>query len=100
MTENNYIKLKFDKTITRLAGFPYGEAVFNEQIKGYVDFSKPITIEFPEQIVKIASSFVQGFFKGIIYEVGIEEIGKSVEIVTSNLELKQTIISNLLWKCM
>lgn len=95
MTKNSYIKLEFDKTITRLAGFPYGEAVYNEQVKGHVDFSGPVTIEFPEQIVKIASSFVQGFFKEIIYEVGVEGIGKSVQIVTPNLNLKQTIISNL-----
>ena len=92
---NNHVKLEFDKTITRLAGFPYGEAVYNEQIKGCVDLSKPVTIEFPEQIIKIASSFVQGFFKEIIQEVGVEEIGKSVQIVTPNLGVKQTIVSNL-----
>lgn len=95
MTKNNYIKLEFDKTITRLAGFPYGEAVYNEQVKESVDFSEPVTIEFPEQIVKIASSFVQGFFKEIIYKVGVEEIGKSVQIVTPNPSIEQTIISNL-----
>lgn len=95
MRTNNYIKLEFDKTITRLAGFPYGEAIYNEQVKNRVDFSKLVTIEFPEQIVKIASSFVQGFFNEIICEVGVDGIGKNVQIITPNPNLKQTIISNL-----
>ncbi len=94
--DNNHIVLEFDKTITRLAGFPYGEKVYSEQIKGRVDFTKPVTIEFPSQIVKIGSSFVQGFFNEIVASVGIAEIGKLVQVVAGTEEVKQSIFENLI----
>ena len=52
------INLQFPKSETRLAGFPYGEAVYNEQVKDIITFEDKIEIVFPNQIEKVASSFV------------------------------------------
>lgn len=91
---DNKVTLVFDKTITRLAGYPYGEQVYAEQVEGKLDFSKKAYIEFPDTIVKSASSFVQGFFYNIIALVGISGIGSRVVLVCSD-SLRESIMDNL-----
>ena len=93
--ERNYVSLQFDGMITRLAGFEFGREIFASQIENQVDFSEIVTIEFPGQIIKIASSFVQGFFEKIIDEVGFDEIDKRVKVVTGSEELTKSIFDNL-----
>lgn len=58
---SNTFELKFDKATTRLAGNPYGKSEFEKQIGDNIDLTKEITVIFPDQIEKVASSFVQGF---------------------------------------
>lgn len=92
----NYFKLNFDKTITRLAGYPYGESVFSEQIGDSIDYNCiPITIEFPDNIIKSASSFTQGFFKEIISKYGYDFIDEKVKIITKNQSLIDSIKENI-----
>lgn len=93
--EGNHICLKFDSVVTRLAGFDYGKKIYHEQVEGQVDFSQYVTIEFPAQIIKIASSFVQGFFEGIIDQAGLDQIGDQVMVVTGSPELTASIFNNL-----
>lgn len=90
----NKVSLSLDKTVTRLAGYPYGKRVYDEQVAGKVDFSKTAYIEFPSEIVKSASSFVQGFFENIIPIVGLEGIGTKVVLICSD-SLKDSIMKNL-----
>lgn len=93
----NYFKLNFDKTVTRLAGYPYGESVFKEQIAGRVDYSDlPIKIEFPDNIIRSGSSFTQGFFKVFISKFGYNCIGNEVQIITKNQSLINSIKDNLI----
>lgn len=92
---NNHVYLQFDPMITRLAGFDYGKKTFANQVENQVDFTNTITIVFPKQIIKIASSFVQGFFEGIIDQVGFEEIGRQVIIETGSESLTKSIFDNL-----
>ena len=91
---DNKVVLVFDKTVTRLAGYPYGEQVYAEQVEGKLDFSKTAYIEFPDTIVKSGSSFVQGFFHNIIPFVGIPGIGTKVILICSN-SLRKSIMDNL-----
>lgn len=91
----NYIKLEFDPTVTRLAGYDYGREIYNSQVVGKINFTKVITIEFPDRIIKVASSFVQGFFKDIIKEIGLEMIHEKVKIVSGNSRLTESIFDNL-----
>jgi len=93
---NNEIKLKFDKTVTRLAGNPYGRLVYEEQVKGKVDYNKVVYITFPDEIIYIASSFVQGFFDEIIKKVGVLGVGKQVIITANGIDINKTIIKNLI----
>lgn len=91
----NRVKLTFDKTVTRLAGYSYGEQIYLNQVKNKVDFNNKVYIEFPDQIVKAASSFVQGFFNEMINEHGLSSIGTKIEIVSDNPDLIESICTNL-----
>lgn len=93
---NNQYELIFDKTITKLAGYDLGEQIFNEQLNGSIDYSQEITLVFPERIDSIASSFIQGFFKEIMNEIGISGIENKIIIISSIDNLKDFIIQNLL----
>lgn len=91
----NTINLMFDKSETRLAGFPYGEAVFKSQVEDKINYSEEINIIFPDNIEKIASSFIQGFFSKIIQNIGYTGFEKNVHIHCSSEELKQYIRKNI-----
>lgn len=93
------VELKFEKSETRLAGFPYGETTYNEQVKksveGNKDNQEQIKIVFPAQIEKVASSFVQGFFSELINTIGYEKIEELFVIETSSEKLTKKIIENI-----
>ena len=93
---SNSINLVFNKTLTKLAGFPYGESVYKEQIKDKVDLFQPCKIVFPSNIEKVASSFVQGFFAEIVKKIGFQGIEDNIEIETVNNELTKDIWNKLL----
>lgn len=92
----NEITLEFDKVISGLAGYDYGKEVFEQQVKEKIDYNNKIIIIFPETIKRIASSFIQGFFEEIVEEIGICGVEKNIEIRSSKLDMKQTIINNLM----
>lgn len=90
------IELKFDKTATGLAGNPFGRKVYEEQVKSkYKDYSEKLMIKFPDNIDKVASSFVQGFFSDLVEEIGYEGIEKNIIIEASNPELSKAIKDRL-----
>lgn len=89
------IYLQFSKTVTRLAGNEYGRKVYEEQVKSIIDFSCKTQIVFPEHIISVASSFVQGFFDEIVARVGILGVGKQVEVVAPSINVDEKIIKNL-----
>lgn len=95
----NEIKLRFDSTITGLAGYQYGKKVFEDQVQGQIDYkNEKIVLWFPDNIRRMASSFIQGFFEDIVKSIGIEGIEKKVEISSGNNKnnLKEMVINNLL----
>lgn len=59
---NNSVNLKFNNTLTNLAGYDYGCEIYRTQVKGKININEIFTIQFPSQITGVASSFVQGFF--------------------------------------
>jgi hypothetical protein len=89
------IVLQFDKALTRLAGNEFGKSVFDTQVKDKIDYTQQTEIVFPDQIVAIASSFVQGFFDEIIKNVGILGIGRRVLVVAPSIDVQEKIIKNL-----
>lgn len=89
------IILEFDNSLSGLAGYEYGKQIYNEQVKNKISFDEEVCIEFPDNIQRIASSFVQGFFEEIAENVGISSIGKNIEIKCVNDKLKKSIIDNL-----
>ena len=92
----NKIVLGFDKSLITLAGNRYGRKIFTDQVKDKIVYDKDITFVFPEHIKSIASSFIQGFFKEIVDEIGINGIEKNVELDSSIDDLKTYVIKSLL----
>ena len=92
----NEIYLRFDKMIVGLAGYDYGKTVYEEQVSNKIDFSKKIIIVFPDQIQRIASSFIQGFFDEIVKRIGIAGIEKQIEIKEIDIakEFIETMLHN------
>ena len=83
MQMNNIIKLELDENATRLAGNPYGREIYRKQVKDKIDINNINTIEFPERIKKVASSFVQGFFTELLDTHGYYKMRNIIEIKLS-----------------
>ncbi|MBS6195468.1 MAG: hypothetical protein KH828_07810 [Clostridiales bacterium] len=93
---DNVIILKFEKSLSGLAGYDFGMETYNKQVEGKIDFSKKATLIFPDNIQRIASSFVQGFFEKIIQQIGISGIRDSIIIESSRANMKEKIVNNLM----
>ena len=89
------INLKFKNTITSLAGNLYGKSVFDNQCQD-MDFSSEYDIVFPDQIKRIATSFIQGFFHDIIKNIGIIGISEKINISSNEIiNIKQFVLDCL-----
>lgn len=93
------IILHFKKDETRLAGFNFGKETYTKQVreKIYKDgiLDKHIVIVFPDQIERVASSFIQGFFLEMINTIGYDEIFHRFEIRTASEKLQKSILENI-----
>lgn len=93
--ERNIINLVFDSTISGLAGNDYGVSEYKKQLENKVDYEKINVIIFPQNIKKVAISFVQGMFNNVLKRISKEEIDKYIEIQTSYPKLTNKIIDNI-----
>ena len=90
MNKEKIISLNFkDKTITGLAGFPYGKEIYEEQVKNIFDENTKNVIIFPEQIERVAISFFQGFTKEMIEKYGKDNMLNKIEIRGKNNIVKK-----------
>lgn len=80
----NKVVLTFDKSVQRLAGYELGQSIYQNQVAGKLDYSQEAYIEFPSEIIKAASSFIQGFFEEIVRAVGLKGIGTQVHLICSD----------------
>lgn len=92
---DNIINLSFDKTIAGLAGNDYGYEEYKKQIKDKFDYNKNNIIVFPNEIQRVAISFIQGMFRDILEKIDKNEIDKFVTIRSSSEQLTNKIISNI-----
>lgn len=91
----NIFELVFNKSDSSIAGYPFGEKIFAEQVEGKIDYSQDITIVFPDNIKMVASSFIQGFFAAIIQEIGLRGVDEHVIIKASSDRLSEKIKKNI-----
>ena len=92
MTEQKVALEIRDRSLTKLAGNSYGRKLFSEQVDGKIDLDQPFTIEFPEQIDYLASSFIQGFFGNIYTEIGREGMEKNFDIIAPKIDNPKKVI--------
>lgn len=64
------INLKFSKSITRIAGNPFGKEIYENQIKDNMDLENVNKIIFPKSINGVSISFVQGLMYDIVEKKG------------------------------
>lgn len=76
----NEIRLEFNKSITKLAGYDHGKDTYIKQIKNHIDYSTINILVFPENINQLASSFVEGLFEEIIEKIGLSNVEKIFQI--------------------
>ena len=95
MNNNTIIELKFDNTISGLAGNDYGYEEYKKQIMGKFNFENINTIIFPSQIQKVAISFIQGMFRDILEKIDKNQIDKYIIIKSSSDQLTKKIIDNI-----
>lgn len=91
----NKITLQFDKTKTALAGNPYGVKVFEEQVPEDFRIEDGIEIVFPDAIMLVASSFVQGFFSKWSEMYGSDFLKENVRIVSNNEYVRNSILRDM-----
>ena len=92
----NSVELFFkDKTLTYLAGYEFGLDTFKTQVSGKLDLTVSFDIVFPDQILGVASSFVQGFFEEIVDQIGIIATTNNTHIISNNPPLEKMIMSKL-----
>ena len=92
MTEQKVALEIRDRSLTKLAGNSYGRKLFSEQVDGKIDLDQPFTIEFPEQIDYLASSYIQGFFGKIYTEIGREGMEKNFDIIAPKIDNPKKVI--------
>lgn len=89
------IRLNFDEKQTCLAGFPYGQKIYKQQVEGKINADKPVKIVFPAHIEMVAASFVQGFFAEPVKQLGYPWLKKYIKISSASERLTQWIWGNL-----
>lgn len=89
------IELKFDRSLVGLAGNPYGKKEFERQVNIDIPVDDVVVFVFPDNIKRIASSFVQGFFSRWVTEYGDEYVKSHIEIRTPYPELVTFIMNNI-----
>lgn len=93
--KDNIIELKFDKTISGLAGNDFGYEEFKKQIRDKFDYTTNNIIIFPGTIQKVAISFIQGMFKDILEKIDKNIIENYVTIKSSSEQLTKKIVDNI-----
>ena len=63
---DNVIRLEFEKSLSGLAGYDFGLAVYYEQIEKKVNLEGKNILVFPDNVQRVASSFTQGLFAEIV----------------------------------
>ena len=92
---NNRVELVFDKSLSSLAGYDYGLKIYNEQVKGKIDFYNQFEMVFPPQIKNVASSFVQGLFEDIVDTIGLKKTEENTIIVSDKEDFSKTVLMKL-----
>ncbi len=89
------INLDFPQTLTRLTLNSYGREIFKEQVADKIDYEQLNIIHFPDRIIRISSSFVQGFFTEIVNNIGYEKLQEHIRIDTVNDKVEKSVWDNL-----
>lgn len=94
----NMINLKFPSQLSRISDYDYGKKIFDEQIKDQFLCNQTNLLVFPDEIVYVAISFVQGVIGGI-YEV-CPEINKNnimdyIEVHSIHEKVVSRVIRNI-----
>lgn len=91
----NRINLIFDKSLSHIAGNPYGQEVYLKQVKGRLKLDEENEIYFPTQIKGVSISFIQGLIKDLVNEYGKDKVLKLITLKTDNDMLQERLNKNI-----
>ena len=94
---DNVIRLEFEKSLSGLAGYDFGLAVYYEQIEKKVNLEGKNIVVFPDNVQRVASSFTQGLFAEIVKKIGYDGVEKKIEIRARTKELEYRIYEDLIF---
>lgn len=98
--QHDIIFLQFSKPTSGLAGFPFGEKIYHDQVENVVaktlnDSERDIVLCLPEYVERVASSFVQGLFKEILDTLGYASTVRKLVVVSTSCRAIDSIYKNL-----
>ena len=87
------IALEFDKHLIALAGTTHGDATWHTQVEPYKDESQ-LTLEFPDYIECISTSFVSALLAQELEEYGFQYVKNKY-----NIESTHSYFKEMFWDC-
>lgn len=91
----NSVILEFPSSITYLAGYKYGQDIYEEQILNKINIHDQFGLEFPDNIKGVAASFVQGLFSEIVKQIGLKNTEDRLNVISIQEDLAASIIKRL-----
>lgn len=87
----NMIELKFDKTLSNLAGNRFGRKTFQDQIKKCLKMDCVNIVVIPNVIEDVASSFIQGIYSEMSEKYGRDQATKLMILKSDNNDVMKKI---------
>ncbi|HEL2460933.1 MAG: DUF4325 domain-containing protein [Streptococcus orisratti] len=85
------IKLNFkDKSLISLSGRPFGRDIYEAQIANNIKDEREVILEFPPQIVSIASSFAQGLLAVELEKSGLDNVKRKFTIYSEVIGFEES----------
>lgn len=81
------ITLEFKKSVSDLTGNRLGRSVFEKQIQSnIIDEFTQVSVEIPENINDVGTSFIQGIYSKLSEEYGSEKALKILSLYSKNTD--------------
>ncbi len=90
------IELKLDRTLTTLAGNPYGHKIYQEQARDKMMAENENIIVFPSYVEFVAPSFIQGFIAEFVELKGKDSLLLHMSFYSENTEVVEKIYKHLM----
>lgn len=89
------IEIIIKGSLNKITGYDFGHDVYIKQVKEIIDFSRKYVIIFPDHVVDVGISFVQGFTEEIIKKIGRKGFYDRFTIEASDNEIVEKFLKGI-----